>query len=77
MKVYLKGLSLWEIVENDVDLDTLPSNPTLMRLKKYEEDLTKKPKTFTYIHPVVSDAVFTIIMICESPKKVGQTQIRF
>ena len=46
MKAYLKGLSLWEVVENDVDPDTLPSNPTLMRLKKYEEDLTKKPKTF-------------------------------
>ena len=54
MKAYLKGLSLWEVVENDVDPATLSSNPTLMRLKKYEEDLTKKPKTFTYIHPVVS-----------------------
>ena len=40
MKAYQKGLSLWEVVENDVDPHTL------MRLKKYEEDLTKKPKTF-------------------------------
>ena len=30
MKVYLKGLSLWEVVENDVDLAALPSNPTLI-----------------------------------------------
>ena len=33
MKVYLKGLSLWEVIENDVDLFVLvvlPSNPILM-----------------------------------------------
>ena len=29
-KVYLKCLSLWEVVENDVDPATLPSNPTLI-----------------------------------------------
>ena len=33
MKAYLKGLSLWEVVENDVDLMILPSNPSLMQLK--------------------------------------------
>ena len=71
MKAHLKGLSLWEVVENDVDPAVLPSNLTLMRLKKYEDDLAKKPKTFTYIHPIVSEAVFTSIMICESPKKNG------
>ena len=69
MKVYLKGLSLWEVVENDVDFVALSSNPTLMRLKKYEEDLAKKPKTLTYIHSVISDAVLARIMICESPKE--------
>ena len=42
MKAYLKSLSLWEVIENDVDSATLPSNPTLTRLKKHEEDLTKK-----------------------------------
>ena len=39
MKSYLKGLSLWEVVENDVDLVAFPSNQTLTQLKKYEEDL--------------------------------------
>ena len=34
MNVYLKGLSLWEVVENDVDSTTLPLNPTLLQLKK-------------------------------------------
>ena len=30
MKVHLKCLSLWEVVENDVDLAALPANPTLI-----------------------------------------------
>ena len=50
MKAYLKCLSLWEVVENDVNLVALPSNPTLTQLKKYEEDLVKKPMTLTYIY---------------------------
>ena len=29
IKTYLKGLSLWEVVENDADLVALPSNPIL------------------------------------------------
>ena len=69
LKAYLKGLSLWEVVENDVDLTTLPSNPTLTQLKKYVEDLAKKQKTLTYIHLAVLDAIFTSIMNCESPKE--------
>ena len=69
MKAYLKGLGLWEIIENDANLADLLSNPTLTQLKKYEEDLTKKPKTLTYIHLVILDAVFTRIMTCESPKE--------
>ena len=42
MKAYLKGLSLWEVIENDADLVALPPNPTLTQLKKHEEDLAKK-----------------------------------
>ena len=70
MKAYLKGLSLWEVIENDVDPTALPPNPTVTRLKKHEEELTKKPKILTYIHAVVLDAVFTSIMTYESPKEV-------
>ena len=69
MKGYLKGLSLWEVAENDVDLAALSLNPTLMQLKKYEEDSANKPKTITYIHSTVSDAIFINIMTCELPKE--------
>ena len=44
MKAYLKGLSLWEVIENNVDPAALPPNPTLTQLKKHEEELAKKPK---------------------------------
>ena len=47
MKAYLKGLSLWEVIENGVDPAALPPNPTLTQLKKHEEELAKKPKTLT------------------------------
>ena len=42
MKAYLKGLSLWEVIENDTDPAAFPPNPTLTQLKKHEEDLAKK-----------------------------------
>ena len=42
MKANLKGMSSWEVIENDADPAALPSNSTLTRLKKHEEDLTKK-----------------------------------
>ena len=42
MKKYLKALSLWEVIENDAGPATLPPNPTLIQLKKHEEDLAKK-----------------------------------
>ena len=42
MKAKLKGMSSWEVIENDADHATLPSNPTLTRLKKHEKDLAKK-----------------------------------
>ena len=69
MKTYLKGLSLWEVIENDADLAALLPNPTLTQLKKHEEELAKKPKTLAYIHAAVSDAVFTSIMTYELPKE--------
>ena len=69
MKAYLKGLSLWEVIENDADPAALPPNPTLTQLKKHEEELANKPKTLTYIHAEVSNAVFISIMTCESPKE--------
>ena len=71
MKTYLKGLSLYEVIENDADPTALPPNPTLTQLKKHEEELAKKPKILTYIHTAVSDAVFTSIMTMNSQKKHG------
>ena len=42
MKSYLRALSLWEVVESEVDPTPLLQNPTLAQMKKQEDDLTKK-----------------------------------
>ena len=69
MKSYLKALSVWEVVENNSDPTPLPQNSTLIQLKKYEEELAKKPKALTCIHSAVTEEIFTSIMACESPKE--------
>ncbi|XP_052178656.1 uncharacterized protein LOC127792249 [Diospyros lotus] len=70
MRAYLRALSLWEVVENDDDPAPLRQNPTLAQIKKYEDDLAKKPKALAIIHSAISDVIFTRIMACESPKEV-------
>ena len=69
MKAHFKALSLWEVVEREADPTPLVQNPTLAQIKKYEEDLAKKPKALTYIHAAVSEVIFTRIMAYESPKE--------
>ena len=69
MKTHFKALSLWEVVEREADPTPLVQNPTLAQIKKYEEDLAKKPKALTYINAAVSELIFTIIMAYESPKE--------
>ena len=44
MKAHFKALSLWEVVEREADPTPLVQNPTLAQIKKYEENLAKKPK---------------------------------
>ncbi|XP_022850767.1 uncharacterized protein LOC111372616 [Olea europaea var. sylvestris] len=69
MKTYLKAMNLWEVIENDVDPASLPQNPTLAQIRRYEEDLSRKPRALTCIHSTVSVVIFTRIMTCDSPKQ--------
>ena len=62
MKVYLKGLSLYEVIENDANPTALPPNPTLTQLKKHEEELTKKPKTLSIVLSIYSFLSFVLSM---------------
>ncbi|KAL4324140.1 hypothetical protein GQ457_11G003170 [Hibiscus cannabinus] len=70
MKVYLRSLGLWNVVETNEDPPALRANPTLAQLKAYNEDLLKKDKALTCIHSVLADHIFTSIMDLETPKSV-------
>ena len=41
MESYLRALSLWDVIENDVN-PTLPQNPTIAQIKKHGEDMAKR-----------------------------------
>ncbi|KAL4317995.1 hypothetical protein GQ457_18G017090 [Hibiscus cannabinus] len=70
MKVYLRSLGLWNVVETNEDPPALRANPTLAQLKAYNEDLLKKDKALTCIHPGLADHIFTSIMDLETPKSI-------
>ncbi|KAL4384001.1 hypothetical protein GQ457_15G015770 [Hibiscus cannabinus] len=70
MKVYLRSLGLWNVVETDEHPLALRANPTLAQLKAYNEDLLKKDRALTCIHSGLADHIFTSIMNLETPKSV-------
>ena len=69
MKSYLKALNLWEAVEVGEDPHPLGPDPSMTQIKQHEEMKARKPKGLTCIHSALSDAIFTRIMACESPKE--------
>lgn len=50
METYLEGLDLWEVVEEDYDVLSLPNNPIMTRIKNYNEKKTKKSKEKTTLN---------------------------
>ncbi|XP_016548996.1 uncharacterized protein LOC107848767 [Capsicum annuum] len=69
MKKYLKDLGLWKYVEEDNAPKPLRANPTLQQIRNREEEITKGPKSLSFIHVAVSESIFTRIMACETAKK--------
>ncbi|XP_039054523.1 uncharacterized protein LOC120196917 [Hibiscus syriacus] len=70
MKVYLRFLGLWRVVETDEDPPALRPNPTLAQLKAYDEEMLKNYRTLTRIHSGQADHIFACIMDLETPKSV-------
>ncbi|XP_021854466.2 uncharacterized protein [Spinacia oleracea] len=68
MKSYLQAMSLWDVVESDNSPSPLSHNPTLAQLKKYDEEIARKPRALSILHGAVSEEIFTTIMGCGSPK---------
>ncbi|XP_074296963.1 uncharacterized protein LOC141627630 [Silene latifolia] len=72
IKSHLKALNLREVIESDYEPNPLPENPTLIQIKKYDEDRAKTPKALSYIHFAVSEEIFSFIVACESLKKAWE-----
>jgi hypothetical protein len=68
MKAYLQAIDLWEVMENDLDSPSLPSNPTLAQIQYHSEEKSKKFKPKTNIFSTLSEKVFTKILSCKTPK---------
>ncbi|XP_016560957.2 uncharacterized protein LOC107860195 [Capsicum annuum] len=70
MKAYLKDLNLWDIVERgEPFVQPLRDNPTLNDIKKYDELVTRSPRSLTCIHSSLMEVMFTRIMACDITKE--------
>ncbi|KAL8121729.1 hypothetical protein AgCh_018464 [Apium graveolens] len=69
MKSYLKAMSLWEAIESDVEPTLLPQNPTIVQIKKRDEEVAREAKALSCLHSAVSEEIFTTIMSCDTPKE--------
>ena len=55
METYLEALDLWEVVEEDYEVPTLPTNPIMAQMKVHKERRARKSKAkacmFTAVTP--------------------------
>lgn len=57
-------------MEDDAELASLKDDATINQLKRYEEDVFKKPRALSCLHAAISDSVFSRIMNLRNPKQV-------
>ncbi|XP_047176908.1 uncharacterized protein LOC124844095 [Vigna umbellata] len=70
MEAYLEALDLWEAIEEDYEINTLPSNPTMAQIKNHKDEKTKKAKAKACLFAAVSPTIFTRIMTLKSAKAI-------
>ena len=70
MQVYMEGCDYWEAAEDDYDVAALPDNPTLNQIRHHKEMKTIKAKAKACLYAAVSPAISSIIMACDSAKKI-------
>ena len=59
MKAYLRGLGVWQYVDEDYAIPQLGANLTLNQIRQYEDELSKALRALSHIHAVVSEDIFT------------------
>lgn len=57
---------MWEITESGAKPPTLRTNLTIAQLKQHSEEVAKNFKALSYIQSLISDAIFTKIITCET-----------
>src|SRR6266487_5286771 len=70
MEAFLDALDLWETVEDDYDVYSLPKDPTAEQMKTHKERKTKRAKAKTCLFASVSQTVFIKIMTLKTPKEI-------
>ena len=70
MIVCLEAFDLWEAIEEDYDIPSLPANPTMAQLKTHKERKTRKSKAKMCLFYVVSSNLFTRTMNLDSAKAI-------
>ena len=70
METYLDAMDLYEAMEKDYEIISLPNNLMMARIKHHKESKTKKSKEKAYLFVVVSSTIFTRIVPLRSTKVI-------
>ncbi|KAK8306218.1 hypothetical protein V6Z11_D03G112700 [Gossypium hirsutum] len=70
MTIYLNAMDLWEDIEEDYDVSSLPANPTMNQLKTHKKKNSRKSKTKACLFSTVLNKIFTRIMNLGSAKEI-------
>ncbi|PKI47999.1 hypothetical protein CRG98_031592 [Punica granatum] len=62
MAAYMEGSDLWEAVEQDYEVPSLPDNLTMNQIRYHKERTTRKAKARSCLYAAISPIVFTRIM---------------
>ncbi|XP_017434547.1 uncharacterized protein LOC108341368 [Vigna angularis] len=70
MQNFLEALDLWEAMEEDYDIASLPDNPNIAQMKNNKEKKTRKAKANACLFSGVSKLIFTRIMSHNTKKAI-------
>ena len=69
MEFYMKGASLWEYTQGEVDVPVLHQNPSVAQIKRHEDIIARKNLAVSCLHNIVSDEIFSQIILCKTAKE--------
>ncbi|XP_021624982.1 uncharacterized protein LOC110624172 [Manihot esculenta] len=70
MEAFLEACDLWDAIEEDYEVPSLPENPTVAQIKTHKEKKTKKSKAKNCLFATVSPNIFSKVMSLGSAKAI-------